>query len=344
MGFHAYAARRARGRLAPFVYEPAELGLARRRDRASATAGSATATSTSSTATGAPRLPDGARPRDRRHGRGGGASVRHLGAGQRVGVGWQCGACLECESCVRGQENLCARRGATCVAHPAASPSGSASTRRFAFPIPEALRSEHAAPLLCGGITVYAPLARYARPSLRVGVVGIGGLGHLALQFARAMGCEVTALSRAPTSEAEAHGFGAHRFVARARARGRCARSRSSSTSCSRPCSWPPTRSRCSNAAPERRALLRGRAGRAAAARRRLDARPAAERHDERDRRAPGRSARRSTSPRATGSSRRSSCGRSRRRTPPRGREEGPARYRIVLAATAPAFRPRESG
>ena len=85
---------------------------------------------------------------------------------------------------------------------------------RFAFPIPEALASENAAPLLCGGATVYSPLRRWAKPSMRVGVVGIGGLGHLGLQFARAMGCEVTAISSSPDKEKEARSFGAHRFIA----------------------------------------------------------------------------------------------------------------------------------
>jgi uncharacterized zinc-type alcohol dehydrogenase-like protein len=143
-----------------------------------------------------------------------GPAVRQLAVGQRVGVGWQCGACLECEWCVSGQENLCAHEEATCVERPGGFAERIRVDGRFAFPIPDALRSEHAAPLLCGGVTVYAPLARFVRPSLRVGVVGIGGLGHLALQFARAMGCEVTALSTNPAKRAEALAFGAHRFLA----------------------------------------------------------------------------------------------------------------------------------
>jgi uncharacterized zinc-type alcohol dehydrogenase-like protein len=75
------------------------------------------------------------------------------------------------------------------------------------------LASEIAAPLLCAGVTVFAPLARYAQPTSRVGVVGVGGLGHLALQFARAMGCEVTAFSGSAKKEAEARRFGAGEFV-----------------------------------------------------------------------------------------------------------------------------------
>ena len=88
---------------------------------------------------------------------------------------------------------------------------------RFAFRLPEALHSETAAPLLCGGITVYSPLRRFARPGSRVGIIGIGGLGHFALQFARAFGCEVTAFSTSPDKEKEAKRLGAHHFVGTAK-------------------------------------------------------------------------------------------------------------------------------
>ena len=143
-----------------------------------------------------------------------GRDVRALRKGERVGVGWQRGACLACEACLRGEENLCPDELATCVDHPGGFADRVRVDGRFAFPIPEALDSAQAAPLLCGGITVYAPLRRHARPAMRVGVVGIGGLGHLALQFARAMGCEVTAFSASRDKEAAAHRFGASRFVA----------------------------------------------------------------------------------------------------------------------------------
>jgi uncharacterized zinc-type alcohol dehydrogenase-like protein len=120
---------------------------------------------------------------------------------------------------VSGQENLCPQQVATCVERPGGFADRIRVDGRFAFAIPDALRSEHAAPLLCGGVTVYAPLARLARPALRVGVVGIGGLGHLALQFARAMGCDVTALSTSPAKQTEALAFGAHRFLSAGDAR-----------------------------------------------------------------------------------------------------------------------------
>ena len=146
-----------------------------------------------------------------------GAEVKHLKKGQRVGVGWQRGSCLLCEQCLKGDENLCPENRATCVGNHGGFAERIRVDSRFAFPIPDALASENAAPLLCGGATVYSPLKNYGIvPSMRVGVIGIGGLGHLALQFANAFGCEVTAFSSTPDKEKEASSFGAHRFIASA--------------------------------------------------------------------------------------------------------------------------------
>ena len=142
-----------------------------------------------------------------------GALVSHVEIGSRVGVGWQCGSCLQCEWCVRGDENLCADMVETCVARPGGFAESIRIDGRFAFAIPEALGSEVAAPLLCGGITVYSPLRQHARPQSRVGVIGIGGLGHLAIRFAHALGCEVTAFSSTAAKEEEARAHGAHHFV-----------------------------------------------------------------------------------------------------------------------------------
>ncbi len=143
-----------------------------------------------------------------------GSSVRHLQIGQRVGIGWSSGACLECEYCVRGDDNLCSRSVATAVGREGGFGEALLVDGRWAFPIPEALSSENAAPLLCGGITVYAPLRVFGiTPNMKISVIGIGGLGHLALQFARAWGCEVTAFSSTSDKEEEARSFGAHHFV-----------------------------------------------------------------------------------------------------------------------------------
>jgi len=142
-----------------------------------------------------------------------GELVTHLREGDRVGIGWQCGSCMACEWCERGEEPACDHHVATCVGRPGGYADYVVVDSRFAFVLPEGLSSEAAAPLMCGGITVYTPLSRFARPAHKVGVIGIGGLGHLALQFARSMGCEVTAFSTSSSKEAEAKRLGAHEFV-----------------------------------------------------------------------------------------------------------------------------------
>lgn len=143
-----------------------------------------------------------------------GSSVHTLKEGQRVGLGWQSNSCGECEWCTRGMENLCPKSEATCVRRNGGYAERVRANARFVIAIPEALDSERAAPLLCGGITVYNPLRTHGvNPSSRVGVVGIGGLGHLAIQFARAFGAQVTAFSTSAGKEEEVRALGAHGFV-----------------------------------------------------------------------------------------------------------------------------------
>ncbi|WNG43174.1 NAD(P)-dependent alcohol dehydrogenase [Archangium minus] len=144
-----------------------------------------------------------------------GSAVRGLTPGQRVGVGGQCGSCGTCEWCERGEENLCALQQPTCIPGPGGFADRIRVNARFALPIPEALPSRDAAPLLCAGITVYSPLREAGIGAhSRVGIIGVGGLGHLAVQFARAMGAEVTAFSTSPDKETEARALGAQRFIA----------------------------------------------------------------------------------------------------------------------------------
>jgi alcohol/geraniol dehydrogenase (NADP+) len=143
-----------------------------------------------------------------------GSEVRRLEAGQRVGLGWQSNSCGVCEWCTQGLENLCAEQEATCVRRNGGYADRVRANARFVIPIPEALSSENAAPLFCAGITVYNPLRTHGvNPSSRVGVVGIGGLGHIAIQFARAFGAQVTAFSSSADKEQEARALGAHHFV-----------------------------------------------------------------------------------------------------------------------------------
>jgi alcohol/geraniol dehydrogenase (NADP+) len=143
-----------------------------------------------------------------------GKGVAHLAVGDRVGIGWQADSCGVCEWCRRGEENLCAQSQPTCVGRHGGYADAVRVNARFAIKLPEDLDSAATAPLLCAGITVYTPLRTFGiSPASRVGVIGIGGLGHLALQFARAFGAEVTAFSTSPGKEEEAMALGAHRFV-----------------------------------------------------------------------------------------------------------------------------------
>ena len=143
-----------------------------------------------------------------------GESVKNLAIGERVGVGWQADSCGICEWCRQGDENLCAQAQPTCVGRNGGFADKVTVNSRFAIPLPRVLENEHAAPLLCAGITVYNPLKNHGvRPSSRVGVIGIGGLGHLGIQFAKAFGAEVTAFSTSKDKENEAKELGAHHFV-----------------------------------------------------------------------------------------------------------------------------------
>ncbi len=143
-----------------------------------------------------------------------GKEVTSLKVGDRVGFGWIRDACRECDPCLKGEENVC-RHGYTGLI--VGNHGGFADRLRapadFAYKIPDALDSASAAPLLCAGITVYTPLRTYIKhPAMKVGVIGVGGLGHLAVKFAKAMGAEVTAFSTSPNKEAESKAFGAHHF------------------------------------------------------------------------------------------------------------------------------------
>jgi len=143
-----------------------------------------------------------------------GSEVTDRKLGERVGIGWQADSCGICEWCRQGDEHLCAKAQPTCVGRNGGYADAIRVNAKFAIPVPEGMESENVAPLLCGGVTVYSPLRNWlARPSSRVGVVGIGGLGHMGLQFARAFGCEVTAFSTSKDKEAEARALGAHNFV-----------------------------------------------------------------------------------------------------------------------------------
>ena len=142
-----------------------------------------------------------------------GPSAKGLKIGQRVGVGWSAGSCMHCHQCMSGNHHLCPQVQATIVGHRGGFASHLRAHWAWAIPLPEKLNPAEAGPLLCGGITVFAPLAMYAKPTHRVGIIGIGGLGHMAVKFAAAYGCDVTAFTSSESKFDEAKGFGAHHVV-----------------------------------------------------------------------------------------------------------------------------------
>lgn len=144
-----------------------------------------------------------------------GNRVRNLRLGQLVGIGWQSGACMTCETCMSGDHNLCGSRQATIRdGHHGAFADRVRGRSEFVIPLPDELDAASAGPLLCGGITVFNPLVQFnVQPTARVGVIGIGGLGHLAVRFLKAWGCEVTAFSSSAEKEDEVREAGARHFV-----------------------------------------------------------------------------------------------------------------------------------
>ncbi|EAL18034.1 hypothetical protein CNBK0550 [Cryptococcus deneoformans B-3501A] len=151
-----------------------------------------------------------------------------LKIGDLVGIGAQSDSCRECEWCKEGKENYCATQTITFNYPYNRGPNGKGSIARggfakywrgpskFAVPLPSGLEPDVAAPMLCGGVTVYSPLARFeiGTKRKRVGVIGVGGLGHMAILFAKAMGAEVTAISRTDAKKEDAFKLGATDYFA----------------------------------------------------------------------------------------------------------------------------------
>jgi uncharacterized zinc-type alcohol dehydrogenase-like protein len=143
-----------------------------------------------------------------------GSQVRHVQEGQRVGLGWFARSCMGCEQCLAGDHNLCVERKDTIIGRYGGFADRVRCHWAWAIPLPDAIDTRTAGPLFCGGITVFNPIIQNAvRPTDRVGVVGIGGLGHMALQFLDHWGCDVTAFTSSPGKGEEAMKFGADRVV-----------------------------------------------------------------------------------------------------------------------------------
>jgi len=154
-----------------------------------------------------------------------GPKVTLIKPGQRVGVGAQSYSCLNCRQCANDNETYCLHQldtyGAVWPDTGIVSQGGYASHIRthehWVFPIPKALSSNQAAPMLCAGLTVFSPLVRNGcGPGKKVGIVGLGGIGHFGVLFAKALGAETWAISRSHAKEADAMKMGADGFIATA--------------------------------------------------------------------------------------------------------------------------------
>jgi uncharacterized zinc-type alcohol dehydrogenase-like protein len=150
-----------------------------------------------------------------------GADVFRFSPGDRAGVGVMVDSCRRCPACRAGKEQHCAgkfTRTYNWVGRDGKPTYGGYSEKivvdeAFAVSVPESLPLTGAAPLLCAGITVYSPLRRWgAGPGRRVAILGLGGLGHVGVQVAHALGAHTTALGLLPDSEKDALGFGADEY------------------------------------------------------------------------------------------------------------------------------------
>ncbi|WVZ64897.1 hypothetical protein U9M48_014347 [Paspalum notatum var. saurae] len=153
-----------------------------------------------------------------------GGGVTKFKAGDTVGVGYFVGSCRSCESCGKGNENYCAgvvfTSNGVDYAHGGEPTKGGFSdaivvSEHYVVRVPDGLPLDRTAPLLCAGVTVYSPMVRHGlnAPGKHLGVVGLGGLGHVAVKFAKAFGAKVTVISTSPSKRDEAIQFGADEFL-----------------------------------------------------------------------------------------------------------------------------------
>ncbi|TKB27573.1 NAD(P)-dependent alcohol dehydrogenase [Desulfopila sp. IMCC35006] len=143
-----------------------------------------------------------------------GENVTNLEVGDTVGLGWHAGYCMTCSNCMQGDHNMCTSAEGTIVGHHGGFADKVRAQAASVIKLPEGIDLDSAGPLFCGGITVFNPLIQFGiKPTDSVAVIGIGGLGHMALQFLNAWGCQVTAFTSSEAKTKEAMELGAHRVI-----------------------------------------------------------------------------------------------------------------------------------
>lgn len=142
------------------------------------------------------------------------ASNKGLKIGQRVGIGWTADNCQYCDSCLGGKQVLCQNGTTSTIDSKGGFADKVRASWQWIIAVPDNLNPEVAGPLLCGGITVFNPLLQHGIQGIhKVGVIGIGGLGHMAIKLIKAWGCEVVAFSSSPDKTQEILAMGADEVV-----------------------------------------------------------------------------------------------------------------------------------
>ncbi|MBU4684752.1 NAD(P)-dependent alcohol dehydrogenase [Cedecea davisae] len=148
------------------------------------------------------------------HALGSAAQNKGLKVGQRVGIGWTARSCGHCDACISGSQINCQQGSTATIMNRGGFADKIRADWQWVIPLPDSIDIESAGPLLCGGITVFKPLLmHHITATSRVGVIGIGGLGHIAIKLLHAMGCEVTAFSSNPSKKEEVLAMGADKVV-----------------------------------------------------------------------------------------------------------------------------------
>jgi uncharacterized zinc-type alcohol dehydrogenase-like protein len=143
-----------------------------------------------------------------------GADVSLHKIGDRVGLGWHSGYCNDCEQCDAGDHNFCSSTKKTVFSQHGGFAEQVTADQVSVIPIPTVMKHEDAGPLLCGGITVFTPIVEFnINKNHKIGVIGIGGLGHLALKFYKALGCHVTAFTNSNDKDNVLKSLGADEII-----------------------------------------------------------------------------------------------------------------------------------